>query len=376
MKKTISILLSATLLLSILAGCSGKNDPNATPVPTAEPSGAVTEHDFAKAQAAYDMDKVVMTVNGSEVTWDEFFYYLYSSIMYFEQQLGPIADFTQTIPGNDSMSYSQLVVQYAADMATQFHVMAVNTVAAGVELDEEDKAELQEVAEQDKIGYCGQDATDEDFDKYLESNYANRSIYDFVTKAPYLLMKCFETMYGEDGGLLPDEDVEAFISDYGYMSCKHILILTRDAEGAELTDEQKAEKQAKAQELYEQFAAISDQAALVQKFDELMNEYSEDTGLPYNPDGYTFTSGEMVAEFETATKELEEYAVSEPVESSYGYHIILRLPTTQDSRTMDNYTMRYLAALNLYNVMVGNWFADADVVWTPEFENLDVAALL
>ena len=42
--------------------------------------------------------------------------------------------------------------------------------------------------------------------------------------------------------------------------------------------------------------------------------------------GYYFGAGEMVEEFENATKALEENGISEIVETSYGYHIIKRLP--------------------------------------------------
>ena len=59
-------------------------------------------------------------------------------------------------------------------------------------------------------------------------------------------------------------------------------------------------------------------------FDTLMNEYSEDTGLIYNPDGYYFFRGEMEETFEAASFALEEGEMSGIVESSYGYHIILR----------------------------------------------------
>lgn len=68
-----------------------------------------------------------------------------------------------------------------------------------------------------------------------------------------------------------------------------------------------------------------------------MNANSEDTGLAANPDGYAFTTGEMVQEFEDATRALEPGQISGLVESSYGYHIILRLePTCAPVRTMWN----------------------------------------
>ena len=46
-----------------------------------------------------------------------------------------------------------------------------------------------------------------------------------------------------------------------------------------------------------------------------------------NPDGYYFTKDDSyVQEFKDASFALEENAISEPVKTDYGYHIIQRLP--------------------------------------------------
>ena len=46
--------------------------------------------------------------------------------------------------------------------------------------------------------------------------------------------------------------------------------------------------------------------------------------------GYYFGEGEMVEPFENATKALEENGISELVETTYGYHIIKRLPLNDE----------------------------------------------
>ncbi len=62
-----------------------------------------------------------------------------------------------------------------------------------------------------------------------------------------------------------------------------------DADGKssskELSDEQKAEKKAKAEELCAELKAITDDTERWTRFKELMNEYSEDTGLAQFPRG-------------------------------------------------------------------------------------------
>ena len=65
------------------------------------------------------------------------------------------------------------------------------------------------------------------------------------------------------------------------------------------------------------------------QFDPLLTIYGEDPGMAANPGGYLFGPGDMVAEFEAGTKALQPGQISQPIQSSYGWHIILRLPLTQ-----------------------------------------------
>ncbi len=116
-----------------------------------------------------------------------------------------------------------------------------------------------------------------------------------------------------------------------YFRAKHILISTLDeATGAPLAEDKLKEKKAQAE-------AILGKANRG-NFDALMAEHSEDPGSESNPDGYVFTEGEMVQEFEDAVKSLKIGDISGIVETSYGYHIILRLelPTDQADTNYQN----------------------------------------
>ena len=52
---------------------------------------------------------------------------------------------------------------------------------------------------------------------------------------------------------------------------------------------------------------MTDPDKRVELFDQLMEQYNEDTGESSYPHGYCFTSGTMVTEFEDACKALDTY---------------------------------------------------------------------
>lgn len=106
---------------------------------------------------------------------------------------------------------------------------------------------------------------------------------------------------------VPDEAAAEEYYKENYMAAKHILI------GSETPD-----AQTKIKDIMKKLNNGED-------FDKLMKEYSEDPGLATSPDGYCFTTGEMVAEFEDAVKKLKVGKVSGIVKSDYGYHIIKRI---------------------------------------------------
>ncbi len=97
-----------------------------------------------------------------------------------------------------------------------------------------------------------------------------------------------------------------------YWRSKHVLISTDGKSDAEKADAKKLAED------------ILKRAESGENFDKLVEEYSEDPGSKTNPDGYVFTTGEMVQEFEDGTKNTEvgKFCM---VETSYGYHVIQRL---------------------------------------------------
>ena len=150
------------------------------------------------------------------------------------------------------------------------------------------------------------------------------------------------------------------------------------ATGEELDEAAQAEKKAQAYKIYEELSAITDQDELLRRFAELKKEYCEDSGKTSYPDGYTYTPGTMVAEFEDAVNSLEPYGLSEPVKSSFGYHVILRLPPDPDrvisySQQNTPLTARNNFANADYAARMEQCLENAVFEYAPGFEPVSIA---
>ncbi len=415
-----ALVLTAALLAGCFAGCTGSElraytqpeetaaAESAAPTEGAAETETVEVTDYTYAQEAYDEDTLVMTINGLEVHWPEYFYWLVSSVQALEQNYGTITDFDAACPVAEDMTYGEYILSYALDAVTQYRAIEYNAAQAGVTLSEEDEAYLESLWESDVSYYGGGD--EEVFLEYLDSIYFSRELYDYMNRISSLYTSTFASLYGADGENCPDEEVAAYAEEYGYIQAKHILLLTTTVDESSYTvneedyddtesyeealaiaeaeyatavaqaEEANAAALATAEDILAQLQACESQDALLETFDSLMQEYSEDTGLAYYPDGYVFTTGQMDEAFEEAAMALEEYSLSSIVESSYGYHIILRLPLDYDATLEyysedEQYSLRYAAAFSLYDSTVANWFEEAEVVYADGFENLDLSTI-
>lgn len=200
-----------------------------------------------------------------------------------------------------------------------------------------------------------------------------RSMYEGVSLDEQLQ----ELYYGEGSeGYPTDAEVLSYAQDeLGVYRAKHILLLTKDMSQtvtnedgttgyAPLDEATIAEKKALADDLLAQLRAAEDPIAL---FDQLMNEYSEDTGLESNPDGYTTVKGQMVPAFEETALALKDGEISGVVESDYGYHIILRLP-------LDPADYRGSLITSRMQERSDQWLADEGVQTTDAYAQIDPPA--
>ncbi len=110
-----------------------------------------------------------------------------------------------------------------------------------------------------------------------------------------------------------DDEVFKYAIFNDYIRAKHILIMSDTQNAPQLINE------------------IYVKAAKGENFDELIKLYGQDPGMKSSPEGYFFTHGDMVKEFEEAAYALTPGNLSGIVKTDYGYHIIKREVFDMDS---------------------------------------------
>lgn len=283
--------------------------------------------------ASHEPKEVVGSINGKELLWEDYFYNVFSQSMqiqeYFKamsQYYGMNMDWDEPMNENGT-TYAESVVKSAEHALIQFEAIRGFAKENNVVLGEDIEKAMKEQHEGDMKALCGEDADEEAFEEYLENIYMTTEMYDEMNRINHLYQQSFIQIYGRSGEKLSDESAMKFLNDGKYMHANHILLSTVNLQnGEELEESVIKEKEAKAKEISEELRAISDHDELLKRFVELKKELCDDSGKIFFPDGMTFMPGTMAQEFEDGANALEEYQVSEPVKSDFGYHIIIRLP--------------------------------------------------
>lgn len=393
MKKFVIILLVVCLVFAAAAGyLLGRKVVAEDTQPTQTPAAATADSqqasgepieaetlDYEAIYALHDPEDVVMLIDGEEISWSEYFSWLYMSAMQTEQYFVAMASYGMPMswsdPVGDDPENTYADTALAGGENTLIQIMAIQGFAEsnGVSPSQETLDSIAQQVKSDMAATVGEEGSEEDFQEYLDSLYRSREAYDRTNMANYINMQNFSESYGLKGEKVSDEQAIGYLEENGYVYANHILLATMDLTTGEALDEETvAEKKALAESLVEELKAMDDHEQLVERFKELKEEYCEDTGKSSFPDGYLFQTGDMVEEFESAALLLEEYGVSEPVESPYGYHIILRLPLDADaivgySNTGEAITAREYYANYDYAQKLDAYLAAMQAEYAPGF---------
>lgn len=286
----------------------------------------------------------VATVNGKDISIDEYKIFLGMSLI--PAKMTQSEEYWAT--EKDGKNTFELMKESAfSDMIT-IYTVAEKAKQEGM------SAEFTEISAIKSQLYGSYGLTEED---YIKESGSTSEAFTKAAENLTLYNKYLSSFAAKPEGQLPEEELLAKYNET-YLSAKHILIMTQDATtGAPLSDEEKASKKALAEEILAK--------ATPANFDSLVGEYSEDPGSVSQPDGYVFTDGEMVPEFENAVKELEIGGISGIVETSYGYHIILRqaLPTDAENENYQQImaTLTQTAAAENLEKAAEAWKADFNI---------------
>lgn len=295
---------------------------------------------------------IVLTVNDQEFTATQYaaaFLYnqnrLDSMLSGYGQQTSK--DITDT---DDRKVYSDNIAQLAEKQLAYMTVCEEQMQAAGLTVEDSDvEQQLNEQAEM-----MGGDTA---LDSYLKDIGLTREQYSDFVRLSVMVSKLRENYFAQN----PDAARKAF--EEQYLRCKHVLIKTVDDNNAPL--ENQDELKAKAQDVAKRAKAGED-------FDTLIAQYNDDPGMESSPDGYVFTEGEMVDEFYQGTKALAIDGISDPIQSTYGWHIIKRLPL----RDEDFESKKSAIEESLFSDLVDTWQEAATIEGKDGITeiNLDTAA--
>lgn len=365
MKKTIAMLLAAVMLCGCLAGCGGTKDDT------------------------------VMTVNGTEISYDEYMTWLGSAVSdiksIYSTYSGTDVDWDGNFLFDESITNAEWCIRRANENITKLHAVESKAKELGVTVTDEQKEALEDEFEELRNTYATGDDADASFSSFLASYNYTEDSYRTQRNLNYLYYNVFAELYGEQGEKLDESKVLDYAEKNDYVTSAHILIKTTrdvtDEDGKttteELSEAEKAEKLAQAQELADELKAIDDNEKRWERFKELMDEYSEDPGKESFPNGYCFTTNTMVEIYDTTSRSLAEYEVSDPVESTHGYHVIMRLPMTssdlvsyQNGYQQSIVPLSYVAAPSYYDTDVSGWAKDATVKYTSLYEKVDFSQYL
>ena len=331
-KRLGALALALVLALSALSGCGVKSPDDSSASGTgdsSDDSSQIVPMDLSQvsdpclAVSGLAADEAVITVGDTEVTAADYLYWLNRVLSSYLSQLGGTRI---SIPWDSEaeagLTFGQYVIEQAADTALLYAVLRQLAQTEGLSPAPSVAADTDD----DYAGIVLQLGGDETrATHFLWSNMLTKEQLIKLNENDDLYDQLQELYYGEDSDHYPtDAEVNAYLDEAGRYRCKHILLMTIDPDTRQPLDEETVARQrATADDLLAQLRAAEDHVAL---FDQLMHEYSEDSGLVTNPDGYDAYRGQMVAPFEEAALGLNVGEISGIVESEFGYHIILRLP--------------------------------------------------
>lgn len=312
------------------------------------------------------ISREIANVNGRVITEAEFKYYLENIKSQMLSESGQVtADDSFWEAEVDGKKASDAAKDKALDEAVRIELACIKAEELGLSVSESDASQINAI-------FSSNDSAQKEQLKEIEKSTGlfERLFKDTLMKSALANEYAMYINENEPDKITPTEDDIKAAYESDYVRVKHVLVNfedeateTEEAESAEELEASadpeaaKSEKKALADE-------IAEKAKSGTRFESLISEFGGDPGMESSPDGYTFAQdGSMVAEFEDASFDLEVDEISEPVETSYGYHIIKRYPLLYSGTDYDNAVATLSSTLiqDMYNKLIDSYKEDYNI---------------
>jgi len=390
--KIISLLLCMMFLFTMLAAC-GNGEEDDVLLGEADESasdGAMfgegsdeeePEHpsqDFSERMAAnleeamttFGRNDVMIRSGDQYVTWSEMYVFIFSMVANLTGFFESPVDWSEVIDDTDGeTTMADMVLNLATENAIVFLSYRYGAASVGVSLSQDDlddiNANMQGIIE----FYGGF----EELSTALREEYGfyDYEAFENMVMTESLVGAVMRELYGEFGANLSDEVAADFAERQNFMMAKHILVMSADNENARNDID----------EIYNRLRPRASDADFEDFFTEMMLEYSEDPGSIRNPEGYLFQPWDMVEPFSVAAMDLSPGEMSDIVETTHGYHIILRVPTNLDGVPISvanmgqTHTIRQLAAGENFEGTVSEWREQMNIEFSALHDSISIARM-
>lgn len=321
-KRIISLLMAAVLMLGICTGCKSDKDDGGVP-------GLLVDGKEVK------IENVAM-VGDEGIPYDQFRYFFLTLVDQAEAS-GALE--------TDKETTEEYIINSALESVLSNYVVKQIAAEVGQELSAEDMEMMKSSAESAKEQFSSLD----EYEARLEQMHLTEDLYLELLTNQYLDEKVYNYLCGTE--FLQYKD-EAFAEiKEKYVRASHILV----------DDKSLAEE-------------LTMRARAGEDFDTLVADYGGDPGMENNPDGYYFTEGEMVTEFYEGTLALEEGEISDPIKSEYGYHVIKRLPLEDEylEKNLVNFFKKTTVIADVYKKYIDDRIAALEITPDEHFGDISL----
>lgn len=222
--------------------------------------------------------------------------------------------------------YKEMKEMYGTAMTVDL----IDTFIANKEITDEEEANSYAEAQIAQIK-LQMESSGQDFATALaNAGFADEKAYKKYVIASYKKNKVAENFLADQ---LTDEEINQYYDEeiFGEITAKHILIMPDTT--SEMTDEEKEKANENAKQKAADLIKQLDEGA---DFETLAKENSDDEGTASEGGQLTFTKDKVVDEFWEASSKLSDNEYTkEPVKSSYGYHVILRVSQKEKPELKD-----------------------------------------